>query len=71
MNATPDISQYDDFLTVPEVAIVLRVSKMTVYRMLHREVLDSIRVGRSFRIPRAEVERALRDGVPVITGAVA
>ena len=71
MNAPPDISQYDDFLTVPEVAIVLRISKMTVYRMLHKEVIDSIRVGRSFRIPRAEVERVLRQGVPVVSGVSA
>ena len=44
-------------MTVPEVAKILRVSKMTVYRMLHREDMDSIRVGRSFRIPAAEVSR--------------
>ncbi len=37
--------------TVTEVAVALRISKMTVYRMIHNGELESIRVGRSFRIP--------------------
>lgn len=45
------------FLTVAEVATVMRVSKMTVYRMVHAGVLPAIRVGRSYRVP----ERAVRD----------
>ena len=38
------------FLTVPEVATLFRVSKMTVYRMCHTGELESIRVGKGFRI---------------------
>lgn len=41
----------DDFLTVTEVAASLRISKMTVYRLIHTGELPSIRVGRTFRIP--------------------
>ncbi len=37
------------FLTVAEVATVMRVSKMTVYRLVHSGHLPAIRVGRSFR----------------------
>ena len=48
--ATPTSS---DLLTVAEVAGMWRVSKMTVYRMVHAGQLGAIRVGRSFRIPRA------------------
>jgi excisionase family DNA binding protein len=33
-----------------------RVSKMTVYRMAHSGELGALRIGRSFRIPRAGVE---------------
>ena len=41
------------FLTVAEVAAVMRVSKMTVYRLVHAGTLPAVRVGRSFRVPGA------------------
>ena len=43
------------FLTVAEVATVMRVSKMTVYRMVHSGELPAVRVGRSFRVPEQVV----------------
>jgi excisionase family DNA binding protein len=45
------------FLTVTEVAAIMRVSKMTVYRLVHSGELVAVRVGRSFRVP----EPAVRD----------
>lgn len=48
-----------DFLTVAEVADVLRVSKMTVYRMCHSGELVAARVGRSFRVPSGSVRAYL------------
>ena len=39
------------FLTVAEVAAMMRVSKMTVYRLVHSGELPALRVGRSFRVP--------------------
>ena len=50
------------FLTVTEVAAIMRVSKMTVYRLVHGGELAAVRVGRSFRVP----EPAVRD---YLTGA--
>lgn len=38
------------FLTVAEVATLMRVSKMTVYRLVHNGELPAVRVGRSFRV---------------------
>ena len=38
------------FLTVAEVASLMRVSKMTVYRLVHNGQLPAVRVGRSFRV---------------------
>src|SRR5947209_4991864 len=38
------------FLTVAEVAAAMRVSKMTVYRLVHNGELPAVRVGRSFRV---------------------
>ena len=49
-----------DLLTVAEVATLLRVSKMSVYRLIHAGDLEAVRFGRSFRVPRAAVEAYLR-----------
>lgn len=49
------------FLTVAEVAAVLRVSKMTVYRLVHAGDLRAVRVGRSFRVPEQAVQEYLQD----------
>jgi excisionase family DNA binding protein len=48
------------FFTVAEVAGVMRVSKMTVYRMVHSGDLPAVRVGRSFRVPEKAVHEYLR-----------
>jgi len=48
-------------LTVAEVATVMRVSKMTVYRLVHSGELPAVRVGRSFRVPEQAVNDYLRD----------
>ncbi|MGH3753340.1 MAG: helix-turn-helix domain-containing protein [Pseudonocardiaceae bacterium] len=50
--AEPDTMQ---FLTVAEVAAMMRVSKMTVYRLVHAGELPAVRVGRSFRVPQVAV----------------
>jgi excisionase family DNA binding protein len=47
------------FLTVAEVADMMRVSTMTVYRMVHAGDLPAIRFGRSFRIPESAVVAAI------------
>lgn len=53
------------FLTVREVAAIMRVSKMTVYRLVHSGHLDAIRVGRSFRVPAQAVREYLNECVGV------
>src|SRR3954470_4679873 len=47
------------FLTVAEVAEIMRVSKMTVYRLVHSGELPAVRVGRSFRVPEDAVNEYL------------
>ncbi|HRW18868.1 MAG TPA: helix-turn-helix domain-containing protein [Dermatophilaceae bacterium] len=47
------------FLTVAEVASIMRVSKMTVYRLVHGGELPAVRVGRSFRVPEDAVHTYL------------
>jgi len=51
------------FLTVAEVAQQMRVSNMTVYRILHSGELPAIRVGRSFRVPAEALEKYLATNV--------
>lgn len=49
-----------EFMTVAEVATRMRVSKMTVYRLLHGGDLPAVRVGRSFRVREDDVDEYLR-----------
>jgi excisionase family DNA binding protein len=53
------------YLTVLEVADVMRVSKMTVYRLLHAGELPGVRVGRSFRVPADALDAYLRSSSTV------
>jgi excisionase family DNA binding protein len=54
------------FLTVAEVADMMRVSRMTVYRLVHSGDLPAIRFGRSFRVPESAVQMAMSNHVAVI-----
>lgn len=47
------------YLTVAEIARLLRVSKMTIYRLVHDKVLDSVVIGRSIRISRKSFQEYL------------
>ncbi|MFW6597635.1 helix-turn-helix domain-containing protein [Propionibacteriaceae bacterium Y2011] len=48
------------FLTVAEVADLMRVSKMSVYRMIHAGELEAVRFGRNFRVPETAVHAYLK-----------
>ena len=58
-SSTGEISE-SHFLTVAEVAAMMRVSKMTVYRLVHSGELPAVRVGRSFRVLEKDVDDYLR-----------
>ena len=47
------------FLTVAEVASIMRLSKMTVYRMVADSELSSVRIRRSIRIRKDSFEQYL------------
>ncbi len=47
------------FLTVQEVADMMRVSSMTVYRLIKSGELAAVRVGRSFRVAEVDVDQYL------------
>ncbi len=48
-------------LTVTEVAAVMRVSNMTVYRLIKAGELPAVRVGKNYRIRENDVERYLSE----------
>ena len=47
------------FVTVAEVADQLRVSNMTVYRLVQSGDLPAVRIGRSYRIREEDVDKYL------------
>jgi excisionase family DNA binding protein len=49
-------------LTVAEVADVLRVSNMTVYRLIKAGDLPALRVGKNYRIREPDLTRFLERG---------
>jgi excisionase family DNA binding protein len=57
-----DASRPTRLRTVAEVASVLRVSNMTVYRLIKAGELAALRVGKSYRIREQELERYLTTG---------
>ena len=49
------------YLTVAEVASLLRVSNMTVYRLIEAGDLPAGRVGKSFRIREVDLDKYLAE----------
>ena len=47
------------FLTVAEVADQMRVSNMTVYRLIKAGEIGAVRVGKSYRIAEDDMDRYL------------
>jgi excisionase family DNA binding protein len=50
-----------DFLTVSEVARLMRVSNMTVYRLIRSGSLKAVQVGNRYRVREADVHQYLDD----------
>jgi excisionase family DNA binding protein len=58
-SSAPNPSLVERFLTVGEVAKHLRVSNMTVYRLVNSGQLAAVRVGRGYRIREDDVRKYL------------
>jgi excisionase family DNA binding protein len=50
-------------LTVAEVAGVLRVSNMTVYRLIKAGEMPALRIGKNYRIRQRDLDAYLSSGV--------
>ena len=55
----PSSESRSRFVTVSEVANLLRVSNMTVYRLIQAGQLPAVRIGRSYRIREDDVDKYL------------
>jgi excisionase family DNA binding protein len=53
------VTQKSNFVTVGEVARQLRVSTMTVYRLISAGDLPAVRVGKSYRLREEDVDAYL------------
>ena len=56
-------------LTVSEVASTIRVSNMTVYRLIKSGELGAVRVGKNYRIRQSDLVRFLQDRSVRVEGA--
>ncbi|HEU4356308.1 MAG TPA: helix-turn-helix domain-containing protein [Actinomycetota bacterium] len=59
----------DRLLTVAEVAATMRVSNMTVYRLIKNGDLPALRVGKNYRVRESEVDRYLAARSVEVEGA--
>ncbi|HEY9523480.1 MAG TPA: helix-turn-helix domain-containing protein [Thermopolyspora sp.] len=59
MQDTAPATETRDFLIPDEIADEMRVNRMTVYRLIRRGELPALKVGRQYRVARAEFERYL------------
>lgn len=59
----------DRLLTVGEVAATMRVSNMTVYRLIKSGDLPALRVGKNYRIRESDVDGYLSDRSVQVEGA--
>ena len=59
----------DRLLTVAEVAATMRVSNMTVYRLIKNGDLPALRVGKNYRIRESDMDVYLSDRSVQVEGA--
>lgn len=50
-----------EYLKVPEVAKVLRIARSRAYELVAEGQIPAVRIGRSVRVPRHELDRWLAD----------
>jgi len=58
----------EPLLTVGEVATMMRVSNMTVYRLIKSGQLAAIRVGKNYRLRRRDIEHYLAERAVQVNG---
>jgi len=52
--------EYPDVLDVKQVSKLLGVSTKTVYRLLREGTIESLKIGREFRVPKVNIMRYVK-----------
>lgn len=60
------LASYPDMLTVDEVATVLRIHRRSIQRWAREGRFATVRVGRSYRVPRTEILRWMLESTQTI-----
>ena len=54
------LKEYPDVMTIEEMSKALGVSTKTGYRLIHENKMEYLKVGRSYRIPKAHLLAYMR-----------
>ena len=52
--------EYPDILSVKQVSAMLNVSTKTIYRLLRMGIIESLKIGREFRVPKVNVMKYVK-----------
>ena len=55
------MDEQHEYLKVPEVANMLRIARSRAYELVADEKIPSVRIGRSIRVSRGELEKWLEE----------
>ncbi len=61
MAGDPQAFTHGNLHTVSEVASAMRVSNMTVYRLIKSGEIPAVRIGKNYRIRDSDLERYLEE----------
>jgi len=51
--------------TLQEIAEILKISEITIYRYIKKGKIKAIKIGKKWRIKSEELERILKDGIKI------
>ena len=58
---TEILRDFDDVLTFKELRQVLKIGRNKAYELLQNDIISSIRIGKSYRIPKINVINYLQN----------
>lgn len=54
------VQNRSEFFSINEFAAALSVSRQTIYRKVERGEIKSLKIGKTYRIPRSELEKHIK-----------
>ena len=53
--STTMFDEFDDVLTVDDIAKILKIGRNKAYNLVHAGTIKSIRIGKIYRIPKSSI----------------